>query len=144
MEKYEVSVFNTITKQYEMVEVSKEVYEVYKRTEWREEKADATCAIRQIPISSLIGGEFGLENFHEYVEMCEDIQNQEEELEDLKARVASAMEKLDQDEKELIQALFFDELSEKEYAALLNISQPAVHKRKVKILAKLKGILAEK
>lgn len=143
MEKYEVSVFNTITKQYEMVEVSKEVYEVYKRSEWREEKENAVCAVRQIPISSLIGGEFGLENFHEYVEMCEDIQNQEEELENVKDKVASGMEKLDQEEKGLIQSIFFDDMSEKAYAALLHISQPAVHKRKMKVLAKLKKILAE-
>lgn len=144
MDKNEVSVFNTVTKQYEMVEVSKEVYEVYKRSEWREEKERAVCAVRQVPISSLIGGEFGLENFHEYIELCEDIQNQEEEIEDIKDKVASAMEELNQDERALIQALFYDELSEMECAALLSISQPAVHKRKVKILAKLKKIMEEK
>lgn len=143
MEKYEVPVFNTITKQYEMVEVSKEVYEVYKRSEWREEKADATCAIRQIPISSLIGGEFGLENFHEYVEMCEDIQNREEELEEMKDRVSEGIARLDTDEKALVQALFYEEMSEKEYAQVLGMSQPAVHKRKMKVLAKLKKILTE-
>ena len=45
------------------------------------------------------------------------------------------------EEQALIQALFFEERSESEMAVELGISQPAVYKRKVKILKKLKLFL---
>ena len=75
--------------------------------------------------------------------MCEDIQNREEELEEMKDRVSEGIARLDTDEKALVQALFYEEMSEKEYAQVLGMSQPAVHKRKMKVLAKLKKILTE-
>ena len=45
------------------------------------------------------------------------------------------------EERALIQALFFDERKESELAMELGISQPAVYKRKMKILKKLKIFL---
>lgn len=45
------------------------------------------------------------------------------------------------EEKELIQMIFFDELTEREIAAKKGISQVAVHKRKQRILNKLKEFL---
>ena len=45
------------------------------------------------------------------------------------------------EERALIQALFFDERKESELAMELGISQPAVYKRKTKILKKLKLLL---
>lgn len=41
----------------------------------------------------------------------------------------------------MIVALFFEEKTERELAAVLGISQPAVHKQKNKILKKLKTFL---
>ena len=48
---------------------------------------------------------------------------------------------LSPEERALIQALFFDERKESELAVELGISQPAVYKRKMKILKKLKIFL---
>jgi len=48
---------------------------------------------------------------------------------------------LDSSEKELILALFFDGLTEREYAKKLDISKTALHFRKNKILAKLKKLI---
>ena len=51
------------------------------------------------------------------------------------------LHKLTPEERALIQALFFDERKESELAVELGISQPAVYKRKMKILKKLKIFL---
>ena len=53
----------------------------------------------------------------------------------------SARERLAPSEQELITALFYDGMTEREYAKILGISQPAVHKRLKKVLAKLKKYL---
>ena len=58
-------------------------------------------------------------------------------------RLHTALSLLTPEERALIQALFFDERKESELAVELGISQPAVYKRKMKILKKLK-ILLEK
>ena len=56
-------------------------------------------------------------------------------------RLHTALSLLTPEERALIQALFFEERSESELAAALEISQPAVYKRKMKILKKLKNLL---
>ena len=56
-------------------------------------------------------------------------------------RLHTALSLLAPEERALIQALFFEERSESELAAALGISQPAVYKRKMKILKKLKLLL---
>ncbi len=48
---------------------------------------------------------------------------------------------LSEDERNLIIALFFERYTEREYATAIGISQVAVHKRKHRILEKLKKIL---
>lgn len=48
---------------------------------------------------------------------------------------------LSAEEKELIQMIFFEELTEREIAKKQGISQVAVHKKKQRILNKLKGYL---
>ena len=48
---------------------------------------------------------------------------------------------LSDEEKELIQMIFFEELTEREIAAKKGVSQVAIHKRKQKILEKLKEFL---
>ena len=53
-------------------------------------------------------------------------------------RLHTALSLLTPEERALIQALFFDERKESELAVELGISQPAVYKRKMKILKKLK------
>ena len=56
-------------------------------------------------------------------------------------KLHTALSLLTPEERALIQALFFEERSESELAAALGISQPAVYKRKMKILKKLKIFL---
>lgn len=56
-------------------------------------------------------------------------------------RVAKCLETLSNEEYQLLQELFYEEKSERELSAYYGVSQPAIHKRKNKILRKLKKIL---
>ena len=56
-------------------------------------------------------------------------------------KLYQSLEFLDNDERILIDALFFQGMSEREYAAVLGVYPNAVHKRKTRILEKLKKIL---
>lgn len=54
-----------------------------------------------------------------------------------------ALDKLNPEEREIIQALFFDEVPQRDLAKKLNISQGAVFRRKEKTLKKLKIFLED-
>ena len=56
-------------------------------------------------------------------------------------KLYQSLEFLDNDERILIDALFFQGMSEREYASVLGVYPNAVHKRKTRILEKLKKIL---
>ena len=56
-------------------------------------------------------------------------------------KLHTALAMLTSEEQALVQALFFEEHTESELAVKLGISQPAVYKRKMKILKKLKSFL---
>ena len=56
-------------------------------------------------------------------------------------RLYKALDRLTEKERKLIEALFFEKMTEREVALSLGISQPAVHKQKNKILKKLKLFL---
>ena len=59
-------------------------------------------------------------------------------------RMKTAMLLLSDSEQALIQAIFFEELSEREVGLRLGITQSVVNKRKAKILAKLRKIIENK
>ena len=52
-----------------------------------------------------------------------------------------ALKQLSEDEWVIIKMLFYDEMSERDTAKVLGISQVAVNKRKHRILKKLKKII---
>ena len=56
-------------------------------------------------------------------------------------KLRSAIPMLTEKERELIQAMFFNGLSEREYAKVCGVNHNAIHKRKLRILAKLKNFL---
>ncbi|WP_034602209.1 sigma-70 family RNA polymerase sigma factor [Clostridiisalibacter paucivorans] len=59
------------------------------------------------------------------------------------AALHEALNKLNPEERELIQALFFQEIPQRDLAKKLNISQGAVFRRKEKTLKKLKEFLID-
>ena len=77
------------------------------------------------------------EQFMDHHESVEDMVLQKISAE----KLYLALVKLSEKERELINALFFEEKTERELAVVLGISQPAVHKQKNKILKKLKTFL---
>ena len=137
---YTLTVFNTCTSQYEDVEVTREVYNEFRRGEWRIEKNDNKHRANETPFSELIGGDDGaFENFSEFIDNSLNPECIFAEHAKIKA-LYSAMSMLSDLDKQLLQALFFDGLTEREYAELTGVFRNAVHKRKVRILAKLKKI----
>lgn len=56
-------------------------------------------------------------------------------------KLACCLSLLSEDEQELIHKLFYEKMSEREYAAEKGIYHNAVHKKKVRILEKLKNLL---
>ena len=52
-----------------------------------------------------------------------------------------SLDLLDDDERALIDALFFDGLTEQDYAGLIGLTQQGVNKRKQRILEKIKKVL---
>lgn len=58
-------------------------------------------------------------------------------------KMLEVMKELSEEEQQLIQALYFGDDSEKTYGEKLGLSQAAVHKRKKKVLEKLRGLLEQ-
>lgn len=72
-----------------------------------------------------------------YTEFCRCRESDQTYMDRLKA----ALPLLSDSEQELIQAIFFDGLSEREVGARLGITQSVVNKRKARILIKLRKII---
>lgn len=92
-------------------------------------------------MSGMIGSQDGAyENFREFVDTTNTPENIvfEEIQKEALYQAISAMTAADQ---ALVQGLFFRGQSELDYARELGVSQPAVHKRKVRILKYLKKFL---
>lgn len=140
-ELYAINVYDTTTGKEKIVHVCKEVYDEFRRGEWRIEKNDGKHSANETQFSALLGGEDGAyENFHEFI----DYDSDPTELL-LKAMIVeklySALEHLEKAERELIDALFFREMSEREYAKKKGVYQSAINKKKLRILEKIKKFL---
>ena len=138
---YTVTVFNTITSEYEEVSVSKAVYNEYRRGEWRVQKNDEKHGDNETPFSSLIGGEnAAYENFHEFIDESQNpllLVLEKEEAPELHKAICQ----LSEEDRLLVESIFFKGMSEREYAEKCGVFRNAVHKRKRRILGLLKNIL---
>lgn len=136
-----VMVLNTFTNKYEEVTVTPEVEIVFKRTEWNIKDNDASFYKHEIQISSLIGGEYdACENINGFV----DAENTPENLVVKKLELEALnhiLITLSDSEAALMQALFRDGLTEREYAKELGVYQYVIHKKKLRILNKIKNFL---
>lgn len=56
-------------------------------------------------------------------------------------RMRKSLELLGEEEKEIVRVLFYENMSEREAAVEWGISQPAVHKRKNRVLTKLRNMM---
>lgn len=139
--KYTLTVYNTVTRRNEEIEVTKEVYHAYCRTGWGIKNNDASFYEHEIQMSGLIGGENGAyENFREFIDaenIPDTIVSKMIESETLR-RVLSA---LADTEKALVEALYFNGLTEREYAKKTGVAPMTFHDRKIRILKKMKKML---
>jgi RNA polymerase sigma factor (sigma-70 family) len=138
---YTLSVYNTTTGRYENVPVNEEVYRTYKRTGWNIDDNNTRFYDHEIQFSQLIGGDDGAyENFHEFISDDDAISNAVMDS-IFKASLQKAMCSLKVDEVDLINALFFDGKTEREYAKDTGIPPMTIHDRKVRILKKIKKFM---
>lgn len=141
IKKYTLTVFNTCTREYEEVSVTEEVYHTYCRTRWNIKDNNQSFFDHEIQMSGMIGSQDGAyENFREFVDTINTPENIA--LERMKKEALyQAISALSAEDQALVQGLFFEGQSELDYAMELGVSQPAVHKRKVRILKCLKKLL---
>lgn len=141
VEKIKVLVFNTFTNELEDVYVNPEVAQTYKRTGWNIKDNDRSFFKHEIQMSSLIGGQDNAyENFREFVN---DSDNMQENIERkiLVDKLHKALKELDETDCRIICLIFYEGLSERECAEKIGVLQPVLHRKKHKILNKLKKIL---
>ena len=120
----------------QVVPVTEEVYREYKRPQWREAKQKKVRQMREFSLEYMT--ENGMEHIYsENQKLVEDIAEDNLMLEIL----MKALETLTNDERSLINELYFNEKSERDLANITGISQPAVHKRRNKILEKIKKLM---
>ena len=137
---YILNVYNTMTGEFELVQVTKEVFQTYRRTKWHIEDSTERFYKHETQMSSLIGGENdGYERFHEFIDYDNTPENQAIE-EMVRQSLRNILDLLPPKDYELIYELYFKNRSEKEYAQMLGVSQQAIHVRKKRILKKIKNI----
>jgi RNA polymerase sigma factor (sigma-70 family) len=140
---YVLNVYNTMTGQYELIQVTKEVFQAYRRTKWNIEDSTERFFKHETQMSSLIGGENdGYERFHEFIDYDNTPENQAIE-EMVFQSLHNVLELLPPKDYELIYELYFKNHTERECAQRLGMSQQAIHERKKRILKKIKNNLDE-
>lgn len=118
------------------VSVSEDVYRTYKRAEWREEKQDAVRRDRECSF-----------DYMEEHDLDGQVVSRQELVDEIVAdkllldELYAALAELTDDERSLIDELYFKEKSEREVSREAGISAVAVHKRKHKILDKLRRFI---
>ena len=142
----------------EQIPVSEEVYRAYKRPLWaeckRKERAKRcrdengfrctkdcrTCE------KTRDGSVLSLDKFNdEGYEVADSVDLAELAADKLLLeQLVKALDDLDPDERSLINALFYNDRTERDYASEVGISHQAVGKRKQKVIDKLRGILGVK
>ncbi len=131
------------------IEVTEEVYQEYKRAEEKEK-----YFMKRLKRGKAVMGEKGEEyryipsreiSYEQFLGRNGNIPASGESVEDavlrrkLLERLEEALHSLSDEELELIQKLFYLEKTEREIGAAYHVSQAAVHKRKKRILKKLRS-----
>ena len=137
MENKTLKVYDTISGKMVDVEVSDEVFTEYKRAVWREEKNDSRFYNNEIQFSMLVGGDDdAYENFHEFIDFDDSIIETS-----INKKLVEKISELKRQERELIQLLYFKNLSEQECAIVLKTSRQNIHNKHVRVLAKINKLL---
>jgi len=139
----------------EQIPVTEEVYRAYKRPAWAEHKRKERAkrcrdekGVRCTKDCKLCpklrdGGDLSIDKFSDDGYEITDPVDLAEFVADklLLEQLAVALDDLESDERSLINALFYNDRTEREYAAEIGISHQAIGKRKQKVIEKLRGIM---
>jgi RNA polymerase sigma factor (sigma-70 family) len=109
------------------IPVSKEVYYAFKRPAWRERKRRQVRVEKELSLEAFVDAGFEIPSGQALVD---------EIVEDklLLDMLSKALSELTDEERFLIDELFFNDKSEREIAREAGVSQPAIHKRRNRIL----------
>jgi RNA polymerase sigma factor (sigma-70 family) len=116
------------------VPVTEEVYRAYYRPAWREAKQKEVRGDNEYSLDAL--EDAGFEAMSEQV-LVDEIVADKLLLDELYA----ALDELTDDERSLIDALYYQEKSERSIATDIGLSQKAVNKRRHRILDKLRELM---
>lgn len=141
MSKNIVSVYDTITKRYVEIEVSKKIRTYYNRTQWNIDDNNKSFYKHEIQFSALKGNINGeLENFQEFRTENDDVERRV--IQNIKCeKLYSCLNELSDDERRLIFAIYFENKTENEVAYFLHTTQQNINKKKRRILCKLNKLL---
>jgi len=116
------------------IPVGKEVYDAFKRPAWKERKRSQVRAEKELSLEAFADAGFEIPSGQALVD---------EIVEDklLLDMLSKALSELTEEERVLIDELFFNDKSEREIAREIGVSQPAIHKRRNRILEKLKKLM---
>lgn len=118
----------------ERIPVTEEVYYAFKRPAWRERKRRQVRSNNELSLDALADNGFEVPDETALVdEIAED-----KLLLDM---LLEALSELTDDERFLIDALYYQEKSERMVAKETGLSKTGIHKQKEKILSKLRDLL---
>ncbi|MGI6121333.1 MAG: sigma factor-like helix-turn-helix DNA-binding protein [Saccharofermentanales bacterium] len=120
----------------ELIPVTEEVYRAYQQPKWREKKQAEVRAQKEVSLDAML--ETGYSGHLDSRQALVDEIVADKLLLD---ELLKALAELNEDERFLIDELFYKEKTEREIADSSNISHQAVHKKKNRILAKLEKLL---
>ena len=121
--------------QGELVEVSPDIYQLYFRMERQERNQVETSQRHEVSYDALDNEESGgVERF------ADDAPTPEEQAiaQDINVRLHQVIEALPKAERELIKALYFEGMTEQEYARTLKIRQSTVSYSRLRTLSKMR------
>lgn len=137
-----LKVYDTITRKLVDIEVSQDIYDEYKKLEWRIKKKNRTFYEHEVQFSMLIGNSNGsLEGFKEFVSDPEDTVDKVVDIV-LTEKLIECFDLLKPQEKHLLKMLFIDGATENECGTYFNCSQVNIHKTKDRVLSKLYKLLS--
>ena len=104
----------------------------------KEKRSGRELSLDRMQENGGLPGYVGSEDVSDVVDIV--LQNEEQaELTVHKQLLETALGLLSEEEKQLIQTLFFDEISAREYARKIGVSDMAIRKRRNRILKKIKS-----
>ena len=141
MDKRKLRIYDTMSGKYTDVEVTDEVYIHYNITQWNIDDNDDSFFKHEIQFSALTGGlKDAFENFKEFKTEYDETEKKAVHKVLVK-RLYDCLNFLPENDRKLIQMIFFEGKHERECAKILCISQQNLHKKKKRILANLNKLL---